>query len=352
MPNGYDPTKPENLKTLELIKSTHPSEGPIMLERVGRRFSIKKDPEYWKDFEEVTSTDSIGTKAYFHWITGSFDYGAQDAAAMVWNDLIETGAVPYIMQDQILIEQEYEDDIHAIVKALRDLCFKYQWNVGGDKSNPVIISGGDTSINNLIKGFDIGITSTGKVRNGEKVFPNPKEGDLVIGVKSSGLHSNGFTDVRETINNLNLKLDYRLEDGTYLGKELTKPTEIYVPAISHALEESREYVDGLINITGGAYSKLKELTRDLFDIVLERKRWPSPQPIFNLIYEKGKWSDEKMYTTLNNGVGYLVLADRKGIGQVLDNIAKYHDADIIGYVKKGSGKVKVESKFSDKNIVL
>ena len=350
---SYDTTKPENIKTLELIQSTHPKEGPITLERVGRRFAIKKDPKYWKDFEEVTATDSEGTKSYIHWIMGTFPYAAQDAVAMVWNDLMEVGAVPYIMQDQILIQEENQEAIHSIMKGLRDLCFKYQWKIDENRSNPVIISSGDTSINNLIKGFELGITATGKVKVGEKVFPNLKEGDVILGIKSSGLHSNGFTDVRKLLfDELNLKHDYELSNGTNLLNELTKPTEIYLPAINDLLEDSREYVDGLVNVTGGAYTKLKELTNGLFDIVIERGHALSPQPIFNFIYEKGKWSDEKMYKTLNNGIGYAVFVDRDGAQRAFTSLYKHHETDIIGHVKKGSGKVEIESQFSKRKVIF
>jgi phosphoribosylformylglycinamidine cyclo-ligase len=350
---GYDSTKPENIKTLELIQTTHPKEGPITLERVGRRFSIKKDPKYWKDYEEFTATDSIGTKAYVHWIMGTFPYAVQDAVAMPWNDLMEVGAPPYAIQDQILIQEEDQETIYSIMKGLRDICFKYQWKVDEQRSNPVIISSGDTSINNLIKGFDIGVNATGKVKIGEKVIPNLKEGDLVIGIKSSGLHSNGFTDVRETLfDKLKLKLDYKLGDGTTLGNEITKPTIIYLPDMADLLENSREYVDGLVNMTGGAYTKLKELTNNKFDIVIEREHELSPQPIFNFIYEKGKWSDEKMYRLLNNGIGYIAFIDKDGAQSAFTTLCKHHETDIIGYVKEGTGKIEIESQFSNRKIVF
>jgi len=348
-----DPTKPFNEQTLQLIQDTHPIDGPITLEKVGRRFSIKKDPEYWKNFEEQRASDGIGTKGKLHWQMRTFSYGTQDAAAMVFDDLIEGGFTPYEMQNHIIVQEEDREAIYSIVKSLRDICLKYRWKVDENNYNPVIISGGETAISNTIEGMEIGICATGKVKKGKKIFPNPREGDVLIGLKSSGLHSNGFKFVRKLIfDDLKLELESELDHGATVGEELTKPTTIYLPAIKNLLDESREYVDGLVHITGGAFTKLKELTRGLFNIIIEKNHQLQPQPIFKFIYERGKVSDEEMYMRFNDGIGYGILVDRYIINDALDILEKHHEADIIGYVKKGEGQVKIKSQFSDKTIIF
>jgi len=349
---SYDPTKPFNKQTLQLIQDTHPKDGPIILERVGRRFAIKKDYNYWKDFEEVRTSDTIGTKAKIHWQKRTFTYAAQDAVAMSWNDLIEDGAVPYETQDTILIQEEDREAIYSIVKSLRDLCLKHQWKVDENRSNPVIISGGETAIVNNVDGFEIGITATGKVKSNEKVYPNPKEEDALLGLRSSGMNSNGFTFASPVIfDKLKLDLDDYLYETT-VGEELTKPTPIYVPAINDLLENHREHVHDLINITGGAYTKLKDLTKGLFDIAIKRDHEISPQPVFKFVYEYGKFFDSEMYMNLNCGTGYAALVDSSEKKNCLETLRKHCWSDEIGCVKKGEGLIKIESKFSNRKVIF
>jgi len=349
---GYDPTKPFNAQTLKLIQETHPKEGPITLHSVGKRFAIRKDPNYWKDYEELKATDGIGTKGSIHWKLRTFSYGAQDAAAMVWDDLIESGYVPYEMQNHIIMQEEDNEGIYSIIKTLRDLSLKHRWKVDEKRTNPVIMSGGETAIDNTLEGFELGITATGMVKNNEWLVPHIKEGDIIIGLGSNGIHSNGLTFVRELFfDKLKLNLDDRIEDAT-LGEELTRPTTLYLPSIVNLLDNSREYVDGLLHITGGAFTKFKSLTNGLFDIVIERDHKLSPQPIFKFIYEEGKQSDEKMYQRFNNGVGYAAVVGREATEDVVQTLGKYTEVDEIGYVEKGVGLVKIESKFSDREVIF
>jgi phosphoribosylaminoimidazole (AIR) synthetase len=169
----YDPTKPFNEQIRKLIQDTHPKDGPILLRPHGKRFSIHKDPDYWKDYDEQRATDGIGTKGYLHWLmfklTGDVRYvarGAHDAAAMAWDDLIEGGYEPYELQDHVMMQKEREDAIYSLIKELRDLCIQNSWEVIPGKNIPIAISGGETAIVNTVKGFEMGITATGKVKQG------------------------------------------------------------------------------------------------------------------------------------------------------------------------------------------
>src|SRR4030042_5210569 len=202
----YNPTKPFNDQIRKLIQDTHPEGGPIILTPCGKRFSFNRNPEYWKGYEEMRATDGIGTKGLLHWLmfklTGDVSYvakGVHDVAGMVWDDHIEGGFEPYEQQDHIMMQEENDEAIFALIKELRDLSIDNSWEIYPGSPTPIIISGGETAIINTIQGFEMGITATGKVRKGERIVPCAKTGDVIIGIESSGIHSNGLTFFRDEL---------------------------------------------------------------------------------------------------------------------------------------------------------
>jgi phosphoribosylformylglycinamidine cyclo-ligase len=351
----YNPSKPFNEQTRELIKSTQPTKGPIIVSAFGKRFKVDRDPNYWKDFSELTSTDGIGTKGLLHWKMNTLSYGVQDAFAMVVDDLIEGGFIPVILQNHIMMEEEDTVKIHAIIKSLVELCQNNKWEYASNKFNPIIISGGETAPINTLQGFEIGITGTGYVKTGEEIRMETKEDDIIIGLESNGIHSNGLSFYREELfNKRKMKLTDKLPWGLTIGEELTKPTNIYLPAIKALINSlksekkvaANEIIHGMVHITGGGLSKLKELTpkKDM-DIEIYKKHGLKPQEIFRYAYDEFKVTSEKMYKRFNNGIGYTLAVDPSFSKYALQVLKKYFKAEEIGSVRKGKGKVRIESQY-------
>jgi len=320
--NTYDIAKTE--KIIKMIQETWPISSPFSVEKVKNQTLIKKDPAFWKDYLEIDRTDGIGTKGLLHWKQKTFSFAAQDAFAMNANDVIKIGAEPYRLQDHIIIEEENDDAIFSIVKSLVDLCKKYK----------IAITSGETAILNTIKGLEIGITMTGRVKKDEIIKPEIQIGDKLIGLASSGIHSNGITIARRILGDE--------------FEELTKPTEIYL-GVKEVLKNHRKDIHGMVHISGGGFTKLKDIMNDKVNIKISRNHELEPQNIFNLLKERGNLSDEIMYKTFNSGIGFIIAVNKE---DVLDVIKKYYKADIIGSVEKGNGSIKIESKFSDKIIEL
>lgn len=188
------------------------------------------------------------------------------------------------------------------------------------------MTGGETSIHSDMPGMDISITVSGFVKN----FPKNqcRVGDVLIGIKSNGLHSNGITKVREIF-------------GQQNRKEFTAPTKIYLDEIFSVLGKYK--INGMMHITGGAFTKLKDILNKA-DVVIGQPRKLKPQSIFRELYEKGV-SDEKMYSTFNCGVGFVLSVPKTEIEKILSKIS---NSAVLGEVVRGVGKVKIRSAFSEK----
>src|SRR3989344_6789095 len=297
----YDPTKPFNDQVRRLIQETHPKSGPISVTPFGKRVKVSKFGRYWNEYDELTGTDGIGTKGLIHWMAETIPYGVQDAFAMTADDLMEGGFEPVYLQDHLMMQEENESRIFEATMALRDLCIANPWSLFETETYPIVITGGETAIINTMQGFEMGITMTGYSSLTEQIVPNAKDGDVLIGLDSSGLHSNGYSFVRdEMLGKRKMTLDDKLPWNVKVGEELTIPTHVYTPALKELLYDYKEDVHGMVHITGGGLSKLKELapSKDV-DMHVERSRAPVPQNIFFYLHELG-CTEEKMYTRFNN----------------------------------------------------
>ena len=269
-------------------------------------------------FPEVQHTDGIGTKGFYHWRKKSFRNAVLDALAMNLNDLAMVGATPYALQNHIVLPKDDHKAILAIVRELAKECRKRK----------IVMTGGETSIHSDMPGMDISITVSGFVKN----FPKNqcRVGDILIGIKSNGLHSNGITRVREIFGNQN-------------REEFTAPTRIYLDEILSVMV--RHKINGMMHITGGAFTKLKDILNKT-DATINQPRKLQPQNIFREIYDSGV-SDEKMYSTFNCGVGFVLSVPRSEAGKILSEIP---NSAVLGEVVRGVGKIKILSSFSGKII--
>ncbi|MFH1073114.1 MAG: AIR synthase-related protein [Nanoarchaeota archaeon] len=310
----YDPAKPYKKQILEIIQRTWDT--PYVSVSAGTYPLIRH--KLSRDEFDIDHTDGIGTKGFYHWQQRSFSNAAIDALAMNLNDLAIMRATPYKLSNHIMIPQDDREAIIRIVETLADECVKRK----------IAMTGGETSMHDNIRGMDISITLSGFI---QKPIGNLfKAGDALIGMASNGLHSNGFTKVREKF-------------GDEFRPEFIEPTRIYLEEI---LELNKEYdIHGMMHITGGAYTKLKDLLPGL-DAAITRHHSLEPQEVFDEIFSRGV-SDEDMYRTFNCGIGFILGMDKSDANKLISENPGY---EAIGEVVEGTGRVRITSMFSGKQI--
>src|SRR3989344_1692916 len=292
----YNTTKPYTKKILELIKD------------------CKADIP--------ASTDGIGTKGIYHWKYRTFRNAVLDAMAMNLNDMAVLRAKVTGLHNHIILPEEDEEAILEIVGNIAREC----------KRRDIKILSGETAIHNTLSELEISVSVIGEyVQKRENKF---ERGNSLVGITSSGLHSNGFTKVREIF-------------GETFRNEFIEPTKVYYDAV---LDLIRRYdIPGLCHITGGAFTKIKQYLNSN-DATISDKHILLPQQIFRDISKV--ISDEEMYKTFNCGIGFTLSvspADEKDIIYDLEN--KGLIASVIGNVTKGNGNVKIDSMFTRNRIV-
>lgn len=271
------------------------------------------------------STDGVGTKLLVAEEMGRFDTVGIDCIAMNVNDIICVGARPLAMLDYLAVE-----------KADPEMC--EQIGVGlarGAELAEIEIPGGELAqIGDLVKGFDIagacfGTIALDSIIDGSGVMP----GDVVIGLPSSGIHSNGYTLARSALDGIDLA-DERL--GRPLGDILLEPTEIYVRAVMDLIESDLR-VHGLAHITSGGLDNLLRLKAE---VTYEITSPLEPQPVFELIAERAEVPEDEMYEVFNMGCGFCVVVPAEDEAAALDLLrGHYPEASRIGDVASGDRKV-------------
>ena len=269
-------------------------------------------------------TDGVGTKVLVAEMLKEYRTVGIDCVAMNVNDLICVGAEPVALVDYLALEKMDQKLVNNVMVGLER---------GARDAGIAIVAGETAVMPEVIQKFDlsamsIGVVKKSKIITGEKV----KVGDAIIGLLSSGIHSNGLTLAR--------KILFRKGFEREVAKELLTPTRIYVKQIMKLLK-SRIQIHGLAHITGGAFSKLKRIGEranigfyldDLF----------RPQEIFNQIQEEGDISDREMYRTFNMGTGFLVVCPKNEARSVLRALP---DARQVGeVVNERRVIVEVDSK--------
>ena len=256
-------------------------------------------------------TDGVGSKLLLAEQMNSIHTVGIDCVAMNTNDLICVGAEPLSFVDYVALDKPDEDLMAKIGMGLAEGC----------KQSNCTLSGGETAIlPELVHGFDIAGTSVGYVKQ-DKIIDGTKisEGDVLIGLKSSGPHSNGYTLIR------------KLFDGDKkLGKKLVEPTRIYVKEVMALIKQVD--VHGIAHITGGGLDNISRIN-DNFQYVIDN---PLPVPsIFDWLQEKGSVEDKEMYRTFNMGMGMLIIVSKDDAEKSVSILGEH--AQIVGSVKIGKG---------------
>ncbi|HII67932.1 MULTISPECIES: phosphoribosylformylglycinamidine cyclo-ligase [Thermococcus] len=270
-------------------------------------------------FYLAMTTDGVGTKTLVAEAVGKYDNIGVDMIAMNVNDLICLGAEPVALVDYLAVREPDEEVFQEIAKGIYE----------GAKQSGIAIVGGETAVlPELVNGFDlagtaIGVVEKDKVVTGKDINP----GDAVIGISSSGIHSNGLTLARKLLIP-KYGLEYEFE-GKKLWEHLLEPTRIYVKAVLELLK--RVEVHGLAHITGGGLLNLKRLTSYGFSLEM-----PPISGIFKLIHENGVPLDE-MFKVFNMGVGFVVVVDEKDKEDALETLNKHYPSFEIGKVTEDKG---------------
>jgi phosphoribosylformylglycinamidine cyclo-ligase len=257
----------------------------------------------------VSGTDGVGTKLKIAFMMDQHDTIGIDAVAMCVNDIVVQGAEPLYFLDYIACGKAVPEKIEAIVKGIADGC---------EQAGCALIGGETAEMPGLYRedeydlaGFTVGACEKSKLINGEAIKP----GDVLIGLASSGIHSNGYSLVRKVFNNWSL-IEFVDELGCTLGEELLKPTKIYVKPILSALEKFN--LKGMAHITGGGF--IENIPRMLpagLGAELDEKRWQIPN-IFKLISEVGQIDYKEMYNIFNMGIGMVVAVDQDNAAELVE----------------------------------
>ncbi|MCW6679015.1 phosphoribosylformylglycinamidine cyclo-ligase [Anaerococcus sp. NML200574] len=275
----------------------------------------------------VSGTDGVGTKLKLAFDMDKHDTIGIDAVAMCVNDILAQGAIPLFFLDYIACGKNDPAQIEAIVKGVADGCRQAGAAlVGGETAEmPGFYKEGEYDI----AGFAVGAAEKEDLINAQ----NTKAGQAVIGIPSSGFHSNGFSLIRKVLSDENISLDDEF-NGETLGEALLRPTRIYAKEVRSLLENVK--VSGISHITGGGF--IENLPRALkkgLGMKIYRDSYEIPE-IFKFIEEKGQIDHDEMYQVFNMGVGLAVIVDDADKDKVLDLI---DDAFILGVVTDEEGIV-------------
>ena len=285
----------------EHVKKTFRPEVLTDIGGFGALFSLDKGK--YNNPVLVSGTDGVGTKLKMAFLMDKHDTIGQDCVAMCVNDIICSGAEPLFFLDYLAVGKNIPENVEKIVKGVADGCLMSGCSlVGGETAEmPGFYTEGEYDI----AGFCVGIVDRDKIIDGKTI----KEGDAVIGLPSSGLHSNGFSLVRKVFSPTTERIKEYVEKlGCSLGEELLRPTKIYVKLIASILEKFP--VKGIANITGGGfYENIPRIIPKDLRVIIRKGSWPI-LPIFDLIQNLGEIKEQEMFNTFNMGIGMALVIEK------------------------------------------
>lgn len=282
------------------------------------------------EYALVLCTDGVGTKVKIAQVLKKWDTVGIDCIAMNVNDALCVGAEPLAFVDYLAMDDPDPMITKEIGKGLAK---------GAELSNISIIGGETADLPELIKGFDLAGTCLAYVKKdriilGDRIRP----GDVIVGLGSSGIHSNGYTLARKVIEKRGFSYTDHFPEGYYpsktIGEIMLAPTRIYVKEIIELFKKVD--VHGLAHITGSGLWNLPRLKEDVSFIIEDPLE---PQPIFRFLQHYGNIDDREMYQTFNMGMGLAVVVDKDDVETTMNVLKKYSEATVreVGIIGKGSG---------------
>ena len=302
---------------------------PGVLNGLGSFAGMFQIPEGMKNPVMVSGTDGVGTKLDIAFALKKYDTVGIDCVAMCVNDILCHGAKPAFFLDYIACGKLDSDVAASLVKGVSEGCLQSGCALlGGETAEmPGFYDEGKYDI----AGFAVGLAEKDKIISGDKIA----EGDVIIGIASSGVHSNGFSLVRKLVKDYGSELTLKSGEKKTIGEILLEPTRIYVKPVLGLMEKIE--IHGMVHITGGGfYENVPRMFSSKGDLypVIEKGTWEIPE-IFDELVRLGA-SPERMYNTFNMGIGFMLAvspSDCDGACKFLNE--KGFKAGKIGYVASG-----------------
>lgn len=282
----------------------------------------------------VSGTDGVGTKLKLAFMMDKHDTVGIDCVAMCVNDIACMGAVPLFFLDYIATGRLDPEKTADIVKGISDGCCEAGCAlIGGETAEmPGFYSDGEYDM----AGFAVGIVDRDRIIDGRSI----EEGDVIIGIPSSGVHSNGFSLVRGIVfDKMGLNVDSYIEEfGCTLGEELLKPTRIYVNQIRAVLRSAE--IKGIVHVTGGGFiDNIPRVIPGALTAGIELGSWEIPV-VFSYLQKNGDVETAEMFRTFNMGMGLVMIVSPKHSDRVLEALRE-EKPRIIGRIFSGTGGVEL-----------
>ena len=285
----------------------------------------------------VSGTDGVGTKLKLAFMLDKHDTIGQDAVAMCVNDILVQGAEPLFFLDYLAVGKLEPEQVAAVVKGVADAC---------KESGCALIGGETAEMNGFypvgeydIAGFAVGAVDKSKIITSQRV----KAGDVLLGLPSSGVHSNGYSLVRKIVfDKMGFKGDEVLDElGKSIGEELLTPTRLY-PRVCLPLIEKYD-IHGMVHITGGGYyENIPRALPDNMGAEINADKWTVPA-VFELLQKWGNVDWKEMYRTFNMGIGMIIIASPDEAEKIKADLAEQEEFCFeIGHVTEGSHEVVIK----------
>lgn len=292
-----------------------------------------------KNMEEpvlLSGTDGCGTKVKLAFVMDKHDTIGIDAVAMCVNDIVCSGGEPLFFLDYIACGKNFPEKIATIVKGVAEGCIQSECAlVGGETAeHPGLMPENDYDL----AGFAVGVVDKKDIIDGSTIKP----GDVLVGIASSGVHSNGFSLVRKVFEITKESLDtYYDELGKTLGEALLAPTRIYVKALKN-VNKAGIKIKGCSHVTGGGfYENVPRMLPEGVKAVIKKDSYEVPA-IFKLIAKNGKIDEKMMYNTFNMGIGMVLALDPQDVEGAMKAIKEAGDeCFVIGNVEAGEKSAEI-----------
>ncbi|MEG6520949.1 phosphoribosylformylglycinamidine cyclo-ligase [Desulfotomaculum sp. 1211_IL3151] len=320
----------------QAVRSTLRPEVLTEIGGFGGLFALNTDK--YKEPVLVSGTDGVGTKLRVAQLTGVHHTIGIDAVAMCVNDILVQGAEPLFFLDYLAVGKLQPERVAEIVEGVAEGCRQAGCALIGGETAEMPGFYGEEEYD--IAGFAVGVVDRSRLINGKDIAP----GDVVIGLGSSGLHSNGYSLARKALLEVSgySVTDFLPELGRTVGDELLMPTRIYVKSVQSLLEKYS--IKGMAHITGGGLTEnLPRILPPEVQVVLDPSTWPV-LPVFKLIQKIGRVAPEEMLRTFNMGIGMVLIVPAAEAAAIMQDLASCQEqAYRIGRVESGAPQVRYES---------
>jgi len=290
---------------------------PEVLSSIGGFAGLFKTPDRYRDPVLVASTDGVGTKLKLAARLGRYDTIGIDCVAMVVNDLVVQGAEPLVFLDYLALGELDREIAKQALRGITEGCRRAGCALlGGETATmPGVYPRGEVEL----VGFGVGVVERDRVIDGSTV----REGDVLLGLSSNGLHSNGFSLVRSVLDRvertggLDLRADDPMLNGS-LASALLAPTRIYVKPILNLVRDFK--LSGMVHVTGGGFEgNVPRILPKGVRAHIDSRSWPRP-PIFDWLRERGELDEGEMLRVFNCGLGMILIVPRRQAADILERL--------------------------------